>query len=164
MVSRGNLIPSSRVCVIKVAMVYRFGFSTGSTPSFDRRNNGVDADMKVGTIAFRTVTGAIESGRVQEFNDPSVERMDRGGCVDGVNMSFVRAISNGARTVPAIPAADTATTREVRGEGEDRISRPPVNIDCEKGWNERPGSGRARRAEINDLVKEVIVDESIAST
>lgn len=129
MVSKGSLTPSSSVCVIKVAMVYRFGFSTGSTPSFDRRNSGVDADIKVGIIAFKIVTGAIENGRVQEFNDLSVERMDRGGCIDGVNISFVRAVSNGVRMIPAIPAADITTTREVRGEGDDKISSPPAYAD-----------------------------------
>lgn len=111
-------------------MVYRFGFRTGSSPSFDRRKRGVDADTKVGIVACRTVTGAIENGRVQELNDLRVERTDRGGCIDGVNTSFVRTISNGARAIPAIPAADITTTKEVRGEGEERISSPPAYDDA----------------------------------
>lgn len=52
--------------------------------------------------------------------------MERGGCVEGVRMSFVRAMSRGARTMPAIPAAETATAKEDSGEGEQSISRPPV--------------------------------------
>lgn len=113
---------------MKVAIEYRFGFRTGSTPIFDRKINGVDVDIKVGIIAFRAVTGAMESGRVQELIDLSVDRMDRGGCVDGVNMSLVLAISSGARAIPVIAAAETTTASEVRGEGEDRISSPPTNV------------------------------------
>ena len=41
-------------------------------------------------------------------------------------MSLVRAISRGASITPAIPAAETATAKEERGDGEDRISSPPV--------------------------------------
>lgn len=144
-------------------MVYRLGFRTGSTPSFDRRKSGVDADIKVGIVAFRIVTGAIENGRVQELNDLKVERTDRGGCIEGVNISFVRTISRGARTIPATPAAEIATAREMRGEGEERISSPPAYVDGGESWNERPGSGMARRAEMKDLVNEAIVDESIES-
>jgi hypothetical protein len=126
MVSNGSLTPNSRVCVIKVAIVCKFGFSTGSTPSFDRRNRGVEADINVGIIAFKIVIGAIAKGRVQELKDLRTDRMDRGGCVEGVSINFVRAVSKGARTIPAIPAADTTTAREVRGEGDDRISTPPT--------------------------------------
>lgn len=110
-------------------MEYRFGLRTGSTPRFNRRKSGVDADINVGTVAFNIVTGAIENGRVQELNDLRVERIDRGGCIDGVNISFVRTISRGARTIPAIPAAEITTASEVRGEGEDRISSPPAYVD-----------------------------------
>ena len=41
-------------------------------------------------------------------------------------MSFVRAMSSGARIMPARPAAETATVREDRGDGEERMSRLPV--------------------------------------
>lgn len=150
--------------MIKVATVYRFGFSTGSTPSLDRRNKGVEADINVGITALRIVIGAIANGRVQEFKDLRTERMDRGGCVEGVSINFVRAVSKGARTIPAIPAADTTTARDVRGEGDDRISTPPAKLDDEDIWNERPGSGRAKRADRNDRANEVTVDDSIDRT
>ncbi len=150
--------------MIKVAIVYRFGLRSGSTPSFDRKNKGVDADMKVGIIAFKIVTGAIESGRDQEFNDFNADRIDRGGCVEGVRISFVRAVSKGARTMPAIPAADTTTASEVKGEGDESISNPPAYVNDEEIGNERPGSGSARTAERNDRANEVIVDESMERT
>ena len=89
----------------------------------------MDADIKVGIVAFKIVTGAIEKGSVQELKDLKVERTDRGGCIDGVNISLVRTISRGARTIPAIPAAEMTTAREVRGEGDERISSPPAYVD-----------------------------------
>ena len=57
----------------------RFGVNNGSTPSFDRRNKGVDTDNKVGNVACRKATGAIENGIVQEDKERKVESMDRGG-------------------------------------------------------------------------------------
>lgn len=41
-------------------------------------------------------------------------------------MSFVRAISRGARIMPAIPAAETATDNDANGDGDDRTSSPPA--------------------------------------
>lgn len=55
-----------------------------------------------------------------------VASIERGGCVEGVRMSFVRAISRGASIIPAIPAAETATVREASGDGDDITSRPPA--------------------------------------
>lgn len=75
----GNFKPNSSPCPTKVAIANRFGVINGSTPSFDRKNKGVDADSKVGSTACRTVTGAIENGIVQEDKVRIVESMDRGG-------------------------------------------------------------------------------------
>ena len=82
--------------------------------------------------------------------------------MEGVSISCVRAMSRGASIIPARPAAETETRREVRGEVEDRMSSPPeagllaVAGDDAK---ERPGSGRARKAEKQERIKEEIVDE-----
>lgn len=164
MVSIGNLSPSSRVCDVNVATEYKFGVSTASTPSFDRRNKGVDTDINVGSVACKIVTGAIQNGSVHDDRDLRVDAIDRGGCVEGVRISFVRAISRGARMIPAIPAAETVTARDISGDGEDRISSPPTLVKGEDNWSERPGSGRARRADRNDRAKEVIVERSIEWT
>ena len=86
----------------------------------------MDTEMKVGNVECRMVAGAIENGSVQLGNALSVDIIDRGGCVEGVRISLVRAISTGARIAPAIPAADTATLKDARGEGEDSMSRPPA--------------------------------------
>lgn len=75
----GSFIPNSSPCPTKVVSAKRFGVNKGSTPSFDRRNKGVDADNKVGSAACKNATGAIENGRVQEDKDRKVESMDRGG-------------------------------------------------------------------------------------
>ena len=95
-------------------------------PSFDRKKRGVDAEIRVGRVECRMVVGAIENGNVQLGRVLRVAIMDRGGWVDGVRISFVRAMSIGARMTPATPAADMATPSEARGDGEDRMSRPPV--------------------------------------
>lgn len=75
-------------------------------------------------------------------------------------MSFVRAVSNGARRTPARPAADTATDRDARGDGEERMSRPPTD-ENDDAWKARPGSGRASRAEMNERAKDVTVEKRI---
>lgn len=81
--------------------------------------------------------------------------------MEGVRISFVRAISRGARKTPAIPAAETVTARETNGEGDDKISSPPTLVKDVDSCSERPGSGKARRAERNDRAKEVIVERRI---
>lgn len=60
-----------------------------------------------------------------------------------------------------MPAAKIATAKELKGEGEDKTSRPPVRFRGEEKLRERPGSGRARRADRKDRTKEVTVDASI---
>lgn len=115
--------------------------------------------MKVGRVVYKTVTGAMDNGNVQEGRDLRVDIIDRGGCVEGVRISFVRAISRGARRIPAMLAAETVTAREMSGDGEDRISSPPALFNDEDNWSERPGSGSARRAERNDRAKDVIVEK-----
>ena len=92
----------------------------------ERRNKGVEAEISVGIVEFKIAAGAIERGSVQLGDVFKVARIDLGGCVEGVRMSFVRAISRGASIIPARPAAETATISEANGEGEDSISRPPA--------------------------------------
>ena len=43
-----------------------------------------------------------------------------------MRISLVRAMSTGASTTPAMPAAETATVRDARGDGDDSRSRPPA--------------------------------------
>lgn len=99
---------------------------SGSIPSFERRKRGVDADISVGRVEWMIAVGASEKGRVQLGRVWMVAMMERGGWVEGVRMSFVRAMSRGARIMPAIPAAETETAREVSGDGEERMSSPPA--------------------------------------
>lgn len=94
--------------------------------NFERRNSGSDVDSRVGSVEYRKVTGAIDHGTVHDDRVFRVDKMDRGGCVEGVSMSFVRAISRGANNIPAMLAAETATASEAIGDGDDRISRPPA--------------------------------------
>ncbi len=107
-------------------MAYKFGFNNGSMPSFDLKNSGVDAEMSVGRVECKNAVGAIEKGKVQLGRVCMVASMERGGCVDGVRMSFVRAMSNGARMIPAMPAAETATAKEASGDDDDSTSSPPA--------------------------------------
>lgn len=81
--------------------------------------------------------------------------------MQGVRINLVRAMSRGARTAPAMPTAETATTSEERGDGEDRMSSPPELNNNGVAPNDSPGSGRARKAEKNDRTKEVMVERSI---
>ena len=53
--------------------------SKGSTPSFERKNKGIEAENRVDSTACIIVTGAIEKGNDQVGNDFKVERIDRGG-------------------------------------------------------------------------------------
>ena len=113
---------------MKVATAYKFGVSSGSIFNFDRRNKGSDVEMKVGSIECKIVIGAIEIGSIQDGSVCRVDMIDRGGCVEGVSMSFVRAISRGARITPAILAAATATARDAIGDGDDKMSMPPAEL------------------------------------
>ena len=149
---------------MNVATEYMFGVSSGSMFNFDLRNKGVDAETKVGRVECKNATGAIEKGSVQLGNVWRVPMIDRGWCVDGVRMSFVRAISSGARRMPAMPAADTATSSEASGEGELSTSSPPALLKDGVPVKESPGSGRESSAEKKDRTKEVIVDERIEYT
>ena len=91
-------------------------------------------------------------------------RIERGGWVAGVRMSLVRAMSSGARRTPARPAAETDTSRDASGEGEDSMSRPPAaeaEVVTGDDANERPGSGSARTAERKERIKDEIVERRI---
>ena len=48
-------------------------------PNFERKNRGVDAEMKVGIIEWRIVDGAIESGRIHDGRALRAVKKDRGG-------------------------------------------------------------------------------------
>ena len=70
-------------------------------------------------------------------------------------------MSSGARITPATLAAEIATRSEAIGEGESRTSIPPAYVRSGIVVKDRPGSGRARKAEKNDLRNDVTVDRSI---
>ena len=79
--------------------------------------------------------------------------------MEGVRINFVRAMSRGARRTPAIPAAETDTMREFKGDGEERMSRPPVAVeDGDMEGKESPGSGRASSAARKERKNDVDVD------
>ena len=115
----------------------------------------------MGSVEFSIVAGAIEKGNVQLGSVFSVASIDLGGCVEGVKMSFVRAMSRGASMIPAKPTEETATANEANGEGEESISRPPAYETDGSDVKESPGSGSAMSAEKNDRTKEVMVDRRI---
>lgn len=96
-------------------------------------------------------------GRVQLGKDLRVASMDLGGCVEGVTINFVRAISSGASNVPATPAALTATIKLEIGESEFKISSPPALALDVAETKVRPGSGRAKTAERKERANEVTV-------
>ena len=127
----------------------------------ERRNKGVETEISAGSVEFNIAAGAIEKGNVQLGSVFSVASIDLGGCVEGVRMSFVRAMSRGASMMPAKPAEETATASEANGEGEDSISRPPTCETDGTDVKESPGSGSAMNAERNDRTKEVMVDRRI---
>ena len=117
--------------------------------------------MSVGRVEFKIVAGINEIGGVHEGSERKTGRIDLGGWVAGVSMIFVRAISRGARIMPAIPAAETAINNDANGDGEESTSRPPAVYATGKlGCNDNPGSGRDRRAHRKDRAKEVMVERS----
>ena len=89
--------------------------------------------------------------------------IERGGCVDGVTISRVLAMSRGARMVLAMPAAETAMAREDKGEAEDSMSSPPVYVPGPEGvrLKERPVSGKAKTADRTDRRNEFTVARRI---
>lgn len=117
--------------------------------------------MSVGIVEFSIAAGAIENGNVQLGSVFKVASIDLGGCVEGVMISFVRAMSRGASMMPAKPAAETATAIDANGDGDDNTSRPPAKETEGAAVKESPGSGSAMKAEKNDRIKEVIVDRRI---
>ena len=97
-------------------------------------------------------------GNVHEERDLKVDMIDLGGCVEGVSISFVRAISRGASMIPAILAAATATAKEAIGTGEERMSKPPAGPVEGLIWKEIFGSGTAKTVARKERVKEVMAD------
>lgn len=136
----------------------------GSTPKFERRNRGRDISHKVGSVECRIVVGAMDHGSVHEDKELRVGKIDLGGCVEGVSMSLVLAMSRGDRIMPARPAADTATARVAMGAGEESISRPPAEPMEGLIWKERLGSGMAKMAAKKDRANDVMVDSRIEWT
>ena len=65
-VSTGNRTASSSTCDPNVAIEYILGVSTGSMPNRERRKSGVEAEISVERVEWRSVTGAIENGRTQD--------------------------------------------------------------------------------------------------
>lgn len=120
--------------------------------------------MKEGITEWRSVAGAMRSGIVQELSEVNADITDLGGCVEGVRMSLVRAISRGERIMLASPAAETAIARDIAGDSEVNISYFPRADDCEEkaeNCDVRPGSGKENTAARNDLENEVRVDSRI---
>lgn len=113
------------------------------------------------SVEWINVTGRIDIGNIQECSDRNVDSIERGGCVEGVSISFVRAMSRGERSIPARPAAETATAKEESGEGEERMSSPIAEVEGREIWKDRPESGNARRAEMKEREKVVIVERRI---
>lgn len=101
---------------------------------------------------------AMEVGTIHERRDETVEIIDRGGWVVGVAISFVLAMSNGDRRSPAIPEADTESIKEVRGDGDERISSRAKVEGEGNAVIATVGSGSAKTAQKNDLKKDVIVE------
>lgn len=95
----------------------------------------MEAETSVGRVEWRKVATAIEGGTIHDGKDFSVGIRERGGCVDGVSISHVRAMSTGASITPAIPAALTTAARLIKGLGDDVMSRPPTadGIDIKYG-------------------------------
>lgn len=78
--------------------------------------------------------------------------------MDGVSKSLVRAISSGAKTMPAIPDADTEARTESRGDGDERMSKRARLEGDGKDEIVELGSGRAKMAQRKDRRKEAIVE------
>ena len=134
---------------------------TGSRPRRERRKRGVNADTRVGIMEWRIVAGAIEAGMIQEGRVLSKGMRERGGCVDGVRRSTVRARSMGARRIPEIADAAREDARDSRGDGEASMS----SLVSEDGVGSvdvvSAGSGRLRTAQKSERRKEDIVLSSI---
>lgn len=117
----------------------------------------------VGSVEYNNVIGAREKGRVQPGSDCRVGMSERGGCVEGVRIRYVRAMSSGARRRDARAEAVTETSREERGEGDERMSRPPTGALVEgvrRFMVGRPlGSGRDTSAARRERIQVVRVEK-----
>lgn len=131
---------------------YMEGVITGSMAKEDRRTSGVEAEIAVGMVAWRIVTGRRLGEMEKEGSRESEGQMVRGGAEVGVTTSRVLIKSRGARVKAAIAEAATATAREKNGFGLSIMSsppRPPADIPI--------GSGTLRRAESMLLVQLSVV-------
>ena len=131
-------------------------------PSLLRKKSGVDAEISVGSVEWISVTGARENGSVQLGSNCKAGINERGGCVEGVRIRYIRAMSRGARRMDARAEADTATSRDERGEGDERMSRPPTGALVEgvrRFMVGRPlGSGRDTSAARRERIQVVKVE------
>lgn len=110
------------------------------------------------------MTGAIEKGSVQVGSDCKVGKKERGGCVEGVRIRYVRAMSRGASATDATADAESAIRSDVRGEGEARMSRPPTG-ELPEGVSEEKagspaGSGKDRSAERRERIQVLRVEKT----
>jgi hypothetical protein len=124
---------------------------------FERRKIGVEVAINVGRMEWRIVAGAMDEGTIHDLSERNVGIIERGGCVLGVRMIFVRAISIGASTRPAMPEAATAATMERNGDEEAEMSiaervEGPGNVVVPD-----PASGRPSRAQMSERRKDVMV-------
>ena len=129
----------------------------GSRPRRERRNKGVDADIKVEMVEWRIVAGIKEAGMIQDGKVFNIGMRERGGCVDGVRRSTVRARSIGARRMPEIAEARREEARDRSGEGEVRISSRVSEDGVGSADVVSVGSGRSSTAQKSERINEDIV-------
>lgn len=145
---------SSQVEDRKVESEYAVGVTMGSIENVERRTSGVDVDIRVGIVEWRSVVGRRLGEMEKEGRSESDGYIVRGGAEVGVTMRRVRIRSRGARTVAAIAVAAIATARDMNGDGLSIMSRPPIPLAVVLM---RPGSGTLRSAESRPRVQLSVV-------
>jgi hypothetical protein len=120
------------------------GVITGSIANVERRIKGVEADINVGRVAWKTVTGKRLVGTDIEGSRDSEGNIVLGAAEVGVTIRRVRMRSSGASDMAATAAAATATAKDMSGLGLSIMSRPPMPLaDVPMS----PGSGTLSNAE-----------------
>ena len=103
------------------------------------------------------MAGAMEEGIIHDGSVFNIGMRERGGCVDGVRMSTVRARSMGARRMAESADAAREEARDSRGEEEARMSSRVREDGVGSVEVVRAGSGRLRTAQKSERRKEDIV-------